>query len=74
VTCRHTNYILINFLILFGKPGGRRHLARPRCRWKNYNRMDLREIGWEGVDWIHVAQDGDHWQDLMNTVMNLWVQ
>jgi len=35
--------------------------------------MDLREIGWEGVDWIHLAQDRDQWQDLVNTVMNLQV-
>jgi hypothetical protein len=35
--------------------------------------MDLREIGWEGVDWIHVAQDRVHWQALVNTVMNLRV-
>jgi hypothetical protein len=34
--------------------------------------MDLREIGWEGVDWIHVAQDRDQWQALVNMVMNLW--
>jgi hypothetical protein len=34
--------------------------------------MDLREIRWEGVDWIHLAQDRDQWQGLVNTVMNLW--
>jgi hypothetical protein len=36
-------------------------------------KMDLRKIGWEGVDWIHVAQDGDQWWILMNTVTNLQV-
>jgi hypothetical protein len=36
-------------------------------------RMDLREIGWEGVDWMHLAQDIDRWQALVNTVLNLRV-
>jgi len=36
-------------------------------------RMNLREIGWEGVDWIHLAQDREQWQALVNMVMNLWV-
>jgi hypothetical protein len=35
--------------------------------------MDLREIGWDGMDWIELAQDRDQWRALMNTVMNLWV-
>jgi hypothetical protein len=35
--------------------------------------MDIREIGWKGVDWIYLAQDQDHCQTLENTVMNLWV-
>jgi hypothetical protein len=35
--------------------------------------MDLREIGWEVVDWIHLAQDRDKWQTPVNTVINLWV-
>jgi hypothetical protein len=35
--------------------------------------MDLREIGWEGVDWIHLAQDRDQWQVVVNTVLNLQV-
>jgi hypothetical protein len=35
--------------------------------------MDLREIGWGDVDWIYLAQDRDQWQDLVNTVMNLWI-
>jgi hypothetical protein len=36
--------------------------------------MDLREIGWDGMDWIDQAQDRDQWRDLVNTVMNLRVQ
>jgi hypothetical protein len=35
--------------------------------------MDLRDIGWDRMDWIDVAQDGDQWRALVNTVMNLWV-
>jgi hypothetical protein len=34
---------------------------------------DLREIGWHGMDWIHLGQDRDHWQTLVNMVMNFWV-
>jgi hypothetical protein len=36
-------------------------------------KMDLREVGWDGVDWIDLAQDRDQWRALVNTVMNLWV-
>jgi hypothetical protein len=46
---------------------------RPRHRWYDNIRMDLREIGWEVVDWTHVTQDRDQWQALVNTVMNLQV-
>jgi hypothetical protein len=44
---------------LVGKAEGKRQLGRPTHGWKNYIRLDLREIGWEDVDWIHVAQDRD---------------
>jgi hypothetical protein len=36
-------------------------------------RMNHREIGWEDVDWFHLAEERDQWRDLVNTVMNLWV-
>jgi hypothetical protein len=52
-----------------GKPEGRRPLGRPRRRWVNNIKMDLREIGWDGVDWI----DMDQWRVLVNTVLNLRV-
>jgi hypothetical protein len=52
---------------------GRDHSLRPRRRWEDNIRMDLREIGWEGVDWIHLAQDRDQWWALVNTVMNFGV-
>jgi transposase len=59
--------------ILVGKPAGKRPLGRPRRRWVENIKMDLRDIGWEGVDWIDLAQDMGHWRALVNTVMNLRV-
>jgi hypothetical protein len=56
--------------ILVGGPEGRRPLGRPRRRWEDNIKMDLREIGFEDVDW---AQDRDRWRALVNTVMNLRV-
>jgi hypothetical protein len=47
--------------------------GRPSCRWEDNIRMDLSEIGWEGVEWMHLTQDRDQWQGLVNMVMNLWV-
>jgi len=58
--------------ILVGKPEGKIPLRRPRCRWEDI-RIDLKEISWEGVDWIHLAQDTDQLPALVNTVMNLRV-
>jgi hypothetical protein len=54
--------------ILVGKPGRKRSLGRPR--WEDNIRIDLREIRWEDVDWIHLAQDRDQWWVVVNTVMN----
>jgi hypothetical protein len=59
--------------ILVGRPEGRRPLGRPRCRWEDNIKMDLWEIWFGGVDWIHLAQDRDIWLALVNTVMNLVV-
>jgi hypothetical protein len=47
------------YRILVGKPGGKRPLGRPGRRWMNNIKMDLREIGWYGMDWIDLAQDRD---------------
>jgi hypothetical protein len=60
------------YSILVGKPEGKRPFGRPRRKWEDI-RMDLREIGWKDVDWVHMAQDRDQWQDLVNTVINLRV-
>jgi hypothetical protein len=59
--------------ILVGKPEGKRPLGRLRRRWMNNIEMDLREIGWVGMDWIDLAHDRDEWRALVNTVMNLRV-
>jgi hypothetical protein len=45
--------------ILAGRPERKRPLGRPRCRWVGNIKMDFREIGWGGMDWINVAQDRD---------------
>jgi hypothetical protein len=56
-----------------GKPEKKRPLGRPRHRWVDNIKMDLREIGWNGVDWIDMAQYRYQWRALVNTVLNLWV-
>jgi hypothetical protein len=58
---------------LVGKPEGKRPLERTRRRWDENIKMDRREIGWGGMDWIHLAQDNEQWWALVNTVMNLRV-
>jgi hypothetical protein len=61
------------YKILVGKPEGKRPLGRSRRRWVDGVKMGLREIGWDGMDWIDLAQDGDQWRALVNTVMKLRV-
>jgi hypothetical protein len=61
------------YMILVGKPDGKRPLGRPRRRSVNNIKMDLREIGWDGMDWIYLAQDMDQWRALVSMVMNVWV-
>jgi len=56
---------------LIGKPKEKRQVGRPRRRWEDNIRNDLREIRLEFVDWVNLAQDSDRWWVLMNTVMNL---
>jgi hypothetical protein len=59
--------------ILVGKPEGKRPLGRPRHRWVDNIKMDLREIRWGSMDWIDLAQDRNQWRALVKTVMNLRV-
>jgi hypothetical protein len=63
----------ISYRILVGKPEGKKPLGRHRRRWEDNIRMDLREIGWYGMDWIDLAQDRDQWRALVNTVMKIRV-
>jgi hypothetical protein len=49
-----------------GKPEGKRPLGRLRRRWVDDTEMDLRKIGWGGMDWIDLAQDRDQWRALVN--------
>jgi hypothetical protein len=60
-----------SYKILFGKPEGKRQIGRLRRRWEDNIRMDLKEIVWEGVDWMHLAQNRDQWRAVVNTVVNL---
>jgi hypothetical protein len=61
------------YRILVGRPEGRRPLGRPRRKWEDNIKMDLQKVGWEGVDWIDMAQDKDRWRAVVNAVMNLRV-
>jgi hypothetical protein len=61
------------YRILVRKPEGKRLLARPKRRWVDNIKMDLREIRWDDIHWIDLAQDRNQWRALVNTVMNLRV-
>jgi hypothetical protein len=59
------------YRILVEKPEGRRLLERSICKWEDNIKMDLRETGWNVMDWIGLAPERDQWRALVNTVMNL---
>jgi hypothetical protein len=61
------------YKVLVGKPERKRLLRKLRHRWKDGIKVDLREIGCEGMEWIHLPQDRDCWWAIVNTVMNPWV-
>jgi hypothetical protein len=61
------------YKVLVGKPEGKRLLGRPRRRWEDGTRMDVRETGLGGVDWIRLAQNRNRWQAVVIAVMNLRV-
>jgi hypothetical protein len=61
------------YRVLVGKLKGRRPLGRPRRKWENNIKMDLREVGYGCVDWMELAQDRDRWRALVSAVMNLRV-
>jgi hypothetical protein len=62
------------YRLLVGNPEGKRPLGRPRRRWVVNSKMDLREIGWAGMDWIALALDRDQWRVHVNAVKSLLVQ
>jgi hypothetical protein len=62
-----------SYRIVVGKPDGKRPLGRPRRRSVDNIKMGLREIGWDGMDRVDLAQDRDQWRAIVNTVMNLRV-
>jgi len=59
--------------VLVGKPEGKRPRGRPRRRWEDNIKMDLKEVGCGGMNWIEVAEDRERWRVLVNAVMNLRV-
>ena len=59
--------------VLVGKPEGKRPLGRPRRRWKDNIKVNLKEVGRGCGDWVELAQDRGRWQALVSTVMNFWV-
>jgi hypothetical protein len=61
------------YRVLVGRPEGKRSLGRPRRRWEDNIKMDLREIGIEGANWIQLAHDRAQWRACVNTMMNLRV-
>jgi hypothetical protein len=61
------------YRVLVGRPAGKRPLGRPRRRWKDNIKMDLREIEIDGANWIQLAQDRVQWRPCVNTVINLRV-
>jgi hypothetical protein len=61
------------YRILVGNPERKRPVGRPRRRWVDNIKIDLREIGWDGMNWIDLTQDRDQWRALVNAVMNLQV-
>jgi hypothetical protein len=56
-----------------GKPQDKRPLRRPRRRWEDNIKMDLRCIVWGDMEWTNLVQDREPWRAVVNTVMNLWV-
>jgi hypothetical protein len=61
------------YILFMGKLNGKRPMGRPRYIWKDNIKIDLKETGWNGMDWIHLVQDMDQWWALVNMAINLQV-
>jgi len=61
------------YRVLVGKREGKKPLGRPRRRWDDNIKMDIQEVGCEGVHWIELLQDRDRWRAIVNAVINLRV-
>jgi hypothetical protein len=61
------------YMMLVGEPEGKTPLGRPRRRWVDNIKIDLREIEWDSMDWIDLAEDRDRWRALLNTIINFRV-
>jgi len=61
------------YRVLFWRSDGKRPLGRPRRRWEDNIKMDFKEMGIDGANWIRLAQDRVRWRAFMDTLMNLWV-
>jgi hypothetical protein len=59
------------YRVLVGRSDAKRELGRPRHRWEDNIKVDLKEVGCGGMDWIDLAQDRDRWWAIVNAVMNL---
>jgi hypothetical protein len=58
---------------LVGRPEGRRPLGRPKCRWDDVIKRDVKAVACDGGEWIHMTQGKDKWWTVVKTVINLWV-
>jgi hypothetical protein len=61
------------YKVLVGRPEGKRPLGRPKLKWEDNIKLDLRETGIDWANWIQLARDRIHWRDFVNTVMNLQI-
>jgi len=61
------------YRVLVGKHEGKRPLGRPKHRWEDNSKMDLRKVGCGGMDWTELVKDRDRWRALVNAVMNIQV-
>jgi hypothetical protein len=69
----HTGDCRVVYSILWRDQSETDHLGRPNCRWEDDIKMDIKEVGWKGINWIELDKDRESWRALVNAVMNFWV-